>query len=156
MHSRSTSRKRLLIIGASTAGLAVVAFIVVVSLVVRPQPPFGAGGQLVLALQRFSERHRPLPATVTFSQLISEGYLGTNALKEFGASEVTVYLDANETRPQSFLMDALMPDGTHITALSDGSVQGFTKSRFQQAAAPNGGPTNLPGASDGPGEGRHR
>jgi hypothetical protein len=156
MHSAPTNRKRLVIIGASTTGLVVLAFIVVVSLVVRPQPPFGAAGELVRALQRFSETHRPLPATVTFSQLIAEGYLGTNALKEFGASEVTVYLDANETQPQSFLMDALMPDGTHTTALSDGSVQGFTKSRFQQAAAPNGGPTKLPGGSNDPGEGRHR
>jgi hypothetical protein len=119
----------------------------------RPTPPID-GDEVVRAIQRFSEAHRPLPAKVKFSQLISEGYLDTNVLRKFGASEVTVYLDADQTPPQSFLMDALMPDGTHTTLLSDGSVQGFTKSRLQQAAAPDGGPATPPRGSDASGRRR--
>ena len=71
-------------------------------------------------------------ATVTFTQLISEGFLGTNVLRDFGASEVTVFLNATNAFPGMIQMDALMPDGSHTTLLSDGSVQGFAKSRFQE------------------------
>jgi hypothetical protein len=93
---------------------------------------------------------------VTFSQLIAQGYLSSNVLARFGASEVTVFLHADETHPDMFLMDALMPDGSHTTLMSDGSVQGFSKSRFQQAAAPNGGPATPLSNSDGLQGGRHR
>jgi hypothetical protein len=90
------------------------------------------------------------------SQLIAQGYLASNILQKFGASEVAVNLKADEAYPQMFVMDALMPDGSHTTALADGSVQGFSKSGFQQLASPNGGPAAPVGNTNAPGEGRHR
>jgi hypothetical protein len=154
MHHRFKSSKRLLIIAASATAVAAVLCVLVVAVVARPKPP--VGGQPVLkAVQRFSRGRRPLPTTVTFSQLIAEGYLGSNVLSDYGALEVTVNLHASESTPRMFLMDALMPDGSHTVLLSDGSVQGFGKSRFPQAAS-NGGPVVQPSSAEGSGEGRPR
>jgi len=141
-----TTNKRLAIIASSTFGFVVVCFVVVVVFVDKPKAPVDAG-QVLAAITNFCAAHKPLPRTVTFSQLIAQGYLGSNVLEKFGASEVTVFLNANETDPQMFLMDALMPDGSHTVALSDGSVQGFSRSRYQQAAPLNGGPATPLGNS---------
>jgi len=150
-----TTSKRLAIIAASTFGFAVVCFVVLVGLVDKRVTAVDAE-QVLAAVTNFCAAHRPLPQTVTFSQLIAQGYLGSNVLEKFGASEVTVFLNADETHPGMILMDALMPDGSHTTLLSDGSVAGFAKSRLQQLAEPDGGPATPLTNSDGPGGGRHR
>jgi hypothetical protein len=137
MSSRATANRKVLIVLASIAGLAILAFIAAVLLTAKPRPPVD-GEEILWAVRQFCGTHHPLPTTVTFSQLIAEGYLRTNVLQDFGASEVTVYLNADETSPQMPLMDALMPDGSHTHLMADGSVQGSSKSRFQQATATNG------------------
>ena len=131
--------------------------IVMLRFVVRPGAPEVPvdASQVVGAIANFCAAHRPPPQTVTFSQLIAQGYLSSNVLENCGATEVTVFLNA-ETHPQMFLMDAVMRDGSHTTLMSDGSVQGFSKSRFRQAAALNGGPAIPLTNSDGLSEGRHR
>ncbi|MGA2866238.1 MAG: hypothetical protein ABSF95_17330 [Verrucomicrobiota bacterium] len=122
----------------------------------RPAPPIN-GDQVVRAVRRFCVDHKPLPETVTFHELIAQGYLASNVLQKFGASAITVHLNAVETSPEMLLMDAQMPDGTHQTLLSDGSVQQLSKSRFQdQTAAPTGGAAAPSGNSAGSGEGHHR
>ena len=130
MKAHPAKRKNLLllaVIGAAAVGLLAL----LLSLVLPGRPKSQVDPQeIVLAVQRYSATHRPLPATVTFTQLIAEGYLGSNVLRNFGASEVTVYLNANPNSPQTFLMDALLPDGTHTTLLSDGSVQQFSNTRL--------------------------
>jgi hypothetical protein len=146
---------RLAAIGGITAGLVIVCFVLLCVLFARPKPPVNAI-EVQRAIQQFCADHRSHPPTVTFSQLIAQGYLASNILQRFGASEVTVNLNVDETHPEMFLMDALMPDGSHTTALADGSVQGFSKSRFQQLASPNGGPATPTASSGGSGEGRHR
>jgi len=155
MLSKFTTNKRLAIIAASTVGFVGVCFVVLVVFGDKPKAVVDAD-QVLAAVTNFCAANRPLPKTVTFSQLIAQGYLDSNVLEKFGATEVTVFLDADETHPSMFLMDALMPDGTHTTLLSDGSVQGLTKSRFQQVAAPNGGPATPLTNSDGPEGGGHR
>src|SRR4029077_18766237 len=110
MPTRSTNSERLLILVASIVGMVILSFVLAVTIVCRPTPPV-AGDEVLRAVQQFSAAHRPLPATVTFGQLISEGYLSTNVLRKFGASDVTVYLKFDESSPQMFLMDAVMPDG---------------------------------------------
>ena len=143
------------IIAASAVGLVVLCFVVWVWVVGKPKAEVNAS-EVLAAITNFCAAHRPLPQTVTFSQLISQGYLGSNVLKSFGASEVTVFLNADETHPQNFLMDALMPDGSHTTVLSDGSVQGFSKSRFQQSSATNGRSASPAVDSGASGAGRPR
>lgn len=155
MLARFTTSKRLAIIAASTFGVAVVC-VVVFSGLVKKQVTAVDADQILAAVTNFCAAHRPLPQTVTFSQLIAQGYLGSNVLEKFGASEVTVFLNADETHPGMILMDALMPDGSHTALLSDGSVAGFSKSRFQQLVEPNGGSAAPLANSDGPGGGRHR
>ena len=122
-----TTNKRRAIIAASAVGLVIVCVAVLAVLAGKPKAAVNANG-VVAAVAKFCAAHKPLPQTVTFSQLIAQGYLGTNVLEQFGASEVTVFLNANETYPQMFLMDALMPDGSHTVAMCDSSVQGFSKS----------------------------
>ena len=149
------TNKRLVTIVTSTAGFIALCLVVLVVVVSRPKTAVDAG-QVLAAVTNFCATHRPLPQSVTFSQLIAEGYLGSNVLQEFGASEVTVFLNGNETSPQMILMDALMPDGSHTVALSDGSVQGFSNSRFQQAVQTNGGSATPSTDSAGSGADRHR
>jgi hypothetical protein len=112
--------------------------------------------EVLTAITNFCAAHKPLPQTVTFSQLIAQGYLGSNVLENFGASEVTVFLKADEIYPQRFLLDALMPDGSHTALVSDGSVQGISKSRFQQFPATNGRPASPAMDSGASGAGRPR
>ena len=154
--ARSSRRpRRATIIAASAVGLAVVCFVVSVWLVGKPKAEVNAG-EVVAAITNFCAAHKPLPETVTFSQLIAQGYLGSNVLKDFGASEVTVHLKADATYPQRFLLDALMPDGSHTALMSDGSVQGITKSRFQQFPATNTRPATPALDSGAAGAGRPR
>jgi hypothetical protein len=137
--TRSSTKTKVAISIASAVGLAVLCYVGSALFVGKPGEAVNPG-EVLAAVTNFCAAHRPLPQTVTFSQLIAQGYLRANVLEKFGASEVTVFLNANETSPQSFLMDALMPDGSHTTLMSDGSVQGFSKGSFQQVAATNRGP----------------
>jgi hypothetical protein len=145
--SNRPARNRFLIIAAGTAVLAVAIYALVLEFVFRSQPPV-SGQEIVQAIQLFSAAHRPLPPTVTFSQLVSEGYLRTNILRDFGAAEVTVYLQADQHNPQMFKLDALLPDGTHTVLFSDGSIQGFSPDKFQPTAAPADSPATHAGDSN--------
>ena len=155
MRAWSTTNKKLAIIAAIAVGFIVVYLAILAVLVGKSKTAVNAG-EILAAVTNFCAAHKPLPQTVTFSQLIAEGYLDSNVLEKFGASEVTVFLNADARYPQSFLMDALMPDGSHTTLLSDGSVQGSSESRFQQFAPTNGGPATPGTDSGGSGMDRHR
>jgi hypothetical protein len=120
-----TIRKKRVFLGAGMAGLVILAFMLVPMLVDKPKPVNGE--EVLRAVQQYCRAHRAVPPTVTFTQLTAEGYLSPNVLKQFGASEVTIYMNFTNPTPQAFVMDALMPDGTHTTLLTDGSVQGFPK-----------------------------
>ena len=148
MNNRAVANRKVAIIAAGIVGLAVVCFVALIAFLSKPKTPID-GRQVVQALQRFKAAHRPLPESVTFSQLIAEGYLGSNVLRDFGAVEVTIYTKADESRPQMFLMDALMPDGSHIAALADGSVAGFSPSRFNEALKAAAASTSLPATTNG-------
>jgi hypothetical protein len=135
MPNPSTTGRRLAVICGLTVGLMIGLFVLLGAFLARPRPPIN-GNEVLRAVQRFCADHRPPPASVTFSQLIAQGYLASNILQRFGAVEVTVNLHVDATNPQMFLMDALMPDGSHTTALANGSVQGLSPSRFRQISAP--------------------
>jgi hypothetical protein len=137
--------KRLLLAAAAVVGAAIILY-GLVTVVLYTRQPSVRGDEVLQAVQRFAAAHRPLPATVTFSQLIAEGCLRPDALNDFGATEVTIHLHPDPRSPQMVWMDALMPDGSHATLLGDGSVQGFSGTGFQATA-----PTNAPAATFGAG-----
>jgi hypothetical protein len=155
MRAWSTTNKKLAIIAAIAVGFIVVYLVVLAVLVGKSKTAVNAG-EILAAVTNFCAAHKPQPQTVTFSQLIAEGYLDSNVLEKFGASEVTVFLNADPRYPQSFLMDALMPDGSHVVAMSDGSVQGLSKGRFQQFTPTNGSPVTPGTDSGGSGMDRRR
>ena len=136
---------KFLILGA--VGLAVLVFAILFFCMQSRKSSINAAGVL-RAVQQFRQAHRPVPQTVTFSQLVEEGFLPDNILKQFGASEVTVYLNVSDPHPQMFFMDALMPDGSHLTLSSDGSIQGFSKDKLQQADQPSSGSAVTSGSSN--------
>jgi hypothetical protein len=156
MFNQTMRKRKLAVLGIGASAMAVACLFVLSAYYDRPAPPIN-GDQVVGAVRRFCADHKPLPETVTFHELIAQGYLASNVLQKFGASEITVHLNAVETSPQMLLLDAQMPDGTHQALLSDGSVQQLSKSRLQQqTAAPTGGPAAPSGNSAGSAQGRHR
>jgi hypothetical protein len=62
-----------------------------------------------------------LPATVTFAELVSGGYLATNEIAAFDGKEVIVSLGITDAPPQAILIRVRMPDGRDVVEWSDGS-----------------------------------
>jgi len=125
--------KRLTLIAGGTIALVLFCFGVLIVRIAKPKSIIDAD-EVWKAVRNFNSAHQSLPTTVTFSQLIAEGHLEPNALKRIGASEVSVFLRSEDGSPRMYLMDALMPDGTHITLLSDGSVQGLQNTTSNKVA----------------------
>lgn len=150
---RFTTRKRLCIIIAGPLVLLVGCSLLFLAILDKARPPVD-GQQIVQAVQKFRADHSPAPETVTFSQLIAQHYLPSNVLESFGAVDVTVNLKANESNPQFFLLDARMPDGSHTTLASDGSIQAYSESRFQQAIRTSDAAAKSQGGSDGSASGQ--
>ena len=117
-----TPQARVALVATIGVGVVILGFILAQAFMDKPKAPVN-GDEIRRAVQEYCDAHRPYPETVTFSQLIEQGYLGANALQRFGAKEVTVHLRPQDANPQSYLMDALMLDGTHVGLMSDGSVQ---------------------------------
>jgi len=100
------------------------------------QTPFQNGPQLITALQGFAHDQvvagRQLPSEVSLDVLLRGGYLTTNDVKAFEGLDLTFYPQAVDTNPQMILMRARTPDGQFVCALADGSVQQFSRSRYQE------------------------
>jgi len=64
-----------------------------------------------------------LPATVTFGELVSGGYLTTNVVAAFDGKEVIVSLSSDDITPQSILIRVPLTNGREIVEMGDGSVQ---------------------------------
>jgi hypothetical protein len=63
-----------------------------------------------------------LPATVTFGELVSSGYLTKNDVAAFDGKEVMVSL-SDDITPQSILIRVPLTNGREIVEMGDGSVQ---------------------------------
>jgi hypothetical protein len=102
------------------------------------------GGRLMTALAEYARevrsRGEPLPASITMETLVRSGHLRPEDAKPFDGAELTFYADADETRPQSVLAVARMPDGTVLAVMADGSVQGFARSRWEEYSKSLGQP----------------
>ena len=61
-----------------------------------------------------------LPATVTFAELVSGGYLQTNEVAAFDGKEVVVSLGITDATPQAILIRVRMPNGRDVVEMADG------------------------------------
>jgi hypothetical protein len=142
--------RRLVVIAC--AGIALVAAVVLVVSAYweRRQTPFQNAPKLISALQAFSRDQaaggRRLPPEVSLQDLLRGGYLTTNDVAAFEGMDVTFSTEADDTYPQMVLACARTPDGQYICLLADGSVQQFSRQRYEEQRANLGQPT---GAADG-------
>ena len=149
--------RRILIFGA--AGIAaVVALVLVVSAYwERGQTPFQNLPGLMTALQTYvrdqTTAGRRLPDEIPLSELVRGGYLTTKDVRAFKGMDVAFSTRVDASQSQGILARARMPDGQFICALADGSVQQFSRERYEQQRKNVGRPdgaTNQsqPGASE--------
>lgn len=77
------------------------------------------------AVQAFIHDHKTsttaLPASVTFAELVSGGYLHTNDVAAFGDKQAEVFLDADESHPAAIWIRVRMPNGHDVFEMADGS-----------------------------------
>jgi hypothetical protein len=111
----------------------------------RKQPVFTEAPKLLGAMRAFSDdlkrKGRPLPSTVSLSDLVSGGYLATNDVRAFEGMDVAISLAASEDYPSSILMSARLPDGSVTALLADGSVAQMSRTGFENYLK-NSGQTN--------------
>jgi len=128
--------RRILIFGA--AGVAVVVALVLLASAYweRRQTPFQNLPGLITALQAYVRDQRTagrrLPAEIPLSELVRGGYLTTNDVRAFEGMDVAFSTQVDISQPQGILARARMPDGQFICALADGSVQQFSRERYEQ------------------------
>ena len=63
-----------------------------------------------------------LPATVTFVELVSGGYLHTNDVAAFGGKQAEVFLDADESHPAAIWIRVHLTDTRDVVEATDGSI----------------------------------
>jgi hypothetical protein len=101
------------------------------ALTLPDQPTFNGLPRIVAAVKSYSRDHisrrQPLPASVTFQDLISGGYISTNDVRNIGVADATFYPVASNRDPKAVLVRVRMLDGSQIIALTDGSVQKLSR-----------------------------
>jgi hypothetical protein len=97
------------------------------ALTLPDQSTFNGMPKIVAAVKSYTRDHitrgQPMPATLTFQDLISSGYLSTNDVHNLGVADATFYPTTSNRNPKAVLVRVRMLDGSQITALTDGSVQ---------------------------------
>jgi len=142
--------RRLLVIACGGVALVVVLVLAVSAYWEGKQTPFQNAPKLISALQAFSRDQaaasRRLPPEISLQDLLRGGYLTTNDLRALEGMEVTFSTQADESHPQMILARARTPDGQFICLLADGSVQGFSRERYEEMRTHLG---QLGGAANG-------
>src|ERR1039457_5721977 len=127
--------RRLLVIVFAGIALVVVLALVVSACWERKQTPFQNAPKLISALQALSRDQAAagwrLPPEISLQDLMRGGYLTTNDVRAFGGMEVTFSTQADESHPQMILARARTPDGQFISLLADGSVQQWSRNRYE-------------------------
>ncbi len=128
--------RRFLAVACSGIALVVVVVSVASGYWERKQKPFQNGPRLISALQAFARDQaasgRRLPPEVSLEDLLRGGYLTTNDVAAFQGIDVIFSTQADDTNPQMVLARARTPDGQFICVLADGSVQQFSRSRYEE------------------------
>ena len=123
---------------AIVAAIAVVWVALVIILQAKSPPVHPVDGdRLVRALARYRKdvrnRGEPLLPSVSMDALIQAGYLRTEDAQPFEGAKVIFNTQADERHPSIALMEAHMPDGEVILLLADGSVQTWSRSRYEDS-----------------------
>jgi hypothetical protein len=63
-----------------------------------------------------------LPATVTFDELVSGGYLHTNEVAAFGGKQVEVFLGVDGSTPAAIWIRVHLADNRNVVVNADGSI----------------------------------
>ena len=104
--------------------------------VAGPPPVMLNAPKLISALQAFSRDQttggRRLPPEISLQDLVRGGYLTTNDVRAFEGMEVMFSTQADESHPQMILARARTPDGQFICLSAEGSVQGLSRSRYEE------------------------
>ena len=79
--------------------------------------------RLETAIQAFKRDRKPTDTTVPLRELVSDGYLRAEDVRELTNRNILVSLTANETDPQATLIRVRSTDGPDIVLLADGSFQ---------------------------------
>jgi hypothetical protein len=91
------------------------------------QPTFNGFPKLVAAVKSYLHDHisrgQPLPASVTFGDLVSGGYISTNDVRDFDGMDATFYPMAGVRDPKAVVVRVRTSNGRQIIVLADGSVQ---------------------------------
>ena len=91
---------------------------------------------LISALQayskEFTKRAQPLPATVALGELVTGGYISSNAVAAFDGMEVRIWLGVNEKQPQAVMMCARLPDGDMNVVFADASVHLLSREAYAE------------------------
>jgi|KBSSwiStaDraftv2_1062776.scaffolds.fasta_scaffold119103_2 hypothetical protein len=96
--------------------------------------------RIIEAVQGFCRDQRTtgkaIPENIALRELVASGYLKAGDVRAFDGIEVTIYTTGDETRPQSVLIRARLPDGTEMLGLADGSTAQVTGKALPRAAKP--------------------
>jgi len=97
------------------------------ALTLPDQSTFNGLPKIIAAVKSYSRDHisrgQPLPASLTFQELISSGYISTNDAHNIGVADATFYPTTSNRDPKAVLVRVRMLDGSQIIALTDGSIQ---------------------------------
>ena len=131
MNLRRISRRTMKIVAALVVTL--VAALIVIELASDQSHPIN-GDRVANALAQYTadrQSHGDPPAkSVTLDMLLRLGYLTAQDAKFFEGAKVIFYGDADDTNPQTVLVEARMPNGQVQAVLADGSVQQFSPQRW--------------------------
>jgi hypothetical protein len=124
-NAQSPPVKRVLAIAACAVGVLLILFVYIRSL--DTEPDRINGDQLVSALAAYKReiqsRGEKPPESVTLDELIRRGFLQEEDVSAFAGMNAIISLNADETHPQSALMEVTHPDGTKLVVQGDGTVQ---------------------------------
>src|SRR6267142_5634591 len=128
--------RRLLAIVCAGIALVVVLVLAASTYWEHKQKKFENAPRLISALQAFTRdqttRGRRLPPEISLQDLLQGGYLTTNDVRAFEGMEETFRTQADHSHPQMIFARARTADGQFICLLADGSVQGFTATRYRE------------------------
>lgn len=83
--------------------------------------------RLETAVQAFKRDRKPTDTTVPLRELVSDGYLRAEDVRDLTDRNILVSLTANETDPQATLIRVHATGGPDIVMLADGSIQAEAK-----------------------------
>jgi hypothetical protein len=134
---RDMKARRLLALASAAIVVVLAAVLALSAYWEHKQPVFTNASKLMAALQAFSKDRvthgLQLPREISLQDLVAGGYLTTNDVAAFDGMDVTFFGQSSDGSPPPVLAVARpRTDHKQVTCLlSDGSVAGWTHSRYE-------------------------